>query len=166
MESVGSGIRMVDVGGKPTTLRTARATARLLARPETVRCIRDGSLAKGDALAAARLAGVMAAKRTSDIVPLCHPLPLDAVDVAIEFPAADVVLITTRVRATARTGVEMEALVAAMAAAMAIYDMSKSIDPGMVVAAVQLEEKTGGVRGDYRRDPPPKTTDPAPPKPA
>jgi cyclic pyranopterin phosphate synthase len=144
-------IRMIDVGGKPVALRTARATARLAAAPETVARIRAGSLEKGDALAAARLAGIMAAKRTSEIVPLCHPLPLESVEVTIDCSATDAVAIEAAVRATARTGVEMEALMAATAAALTLYDMAKSIDPGMTVAEVRLEEKTGGVRGDYRR---------------
>ena len=142
---------MVDVGGKPVTLRTARASARLRADPETIRRIRAGTLDKGDALAAARLAAIMAAKRTSDLVPLCHPLPLDAVEAAIGFTEPDLVEIETVVRATARTGVEMEALVAASAAALTIYDMCKSIDPGMTIERIQLEEKTGGVRGDYSK---------------
>jgi cyclic pyranopterin phosphate synthase len=145
------GIRMIDVGGKPVTTRTARATARLIARPETVRRIRGGDLEKGDAVAVARLAGIMAAKRTSDLLPLCHPLPLEAVEVAISFPDSTTVVIETIVRATARTGVEMEALVAASTAALTIYDMSKSIDPDMAVEQVRLEAKTGGVHGDYVR---------------
>lgn len=144
-------IRMIDVADKPVTVRTARASARLRARPETVDRIRSRGLAKGDAVATARLAGIMAAKRTADIVPLCHPLPLDAVDVDVRFPAADLIEVETRVRATARTGVEMEALVAATAAVLAVYDMTKSIDPGMTIETVRLEEKTGGVRGDYVR---------------
>jgi cyclic pyranopterin phosphate synthase len=93
----------------------------------------------------------MAAKRTSDVVPLCHPLPLDAVEAVIGFAEPDAVVIETLVRATARTGVEMEALVAASAAALTIYDMCKSIDRGMTIEWVRLEEKTGGTRGDYRR---------------
>ena len=144
-------IRMIDVGGKPASLRTARASGRLVAAAETVARIRSGGLAKGDAVAAARLAGIMAAKRTSELVPLCHPLPLDAVDVAIDCSADDHVAIEVVVRATARTGVEMEALVAVTAAALTIYDMAKSIDPGMSLEGIRLEEKTGGVRGDYRR---------------
>ena len=144
-------IRMIDVGEKPVTLRTARASARLRAAPETIRRIRAGTLEKGDAIATARLAAIMAAKRTSDVVPLCHPLPLDSVAATIDFAEPDAVVIETVVRATARTGVEMEALVAASAAALAIYDMCKSIDPGMTIERVQLEEKTGGVRGDYTR---------------
>lgn len=146
-----SPVRMIDVGGKPVTVRTARAAGRLLARPETVARIREGRLAKGDALAAARLAGIMAAKRTAEIVPLCHPLPLDSVEVAIDCSGPDQVAIHATVRATARTGVEMEALVAVTAAALTLYDMAKSIDPEMTVTEVRLEEKTGGVRGDYRR---------------
>jgi len=145
-------IRMIDVGGKPVTLRTARASARLRAAPETIRRIRAGTLEKGDAVATARLAAIMAAKRTSDVVPLCHPLPLDSVAATIDFADPDAVVIETVVRATARTGVEMEALVAATAAALAIYDMCKSIDPGMTIDRVQLEEKTGGIRGDFVRD--------------
>jgi cyclic pyranopterin phosphate synthase len=142
---------MIDVGGKPITVRTARASARLTAGSETIRRIRGGELEKGDAVATARIAGIMAAKKTSEFVPLCHPLPLEAVEVAISFPDAVTVAIETRVRTTARTGVEMEALTAATAAALAIYDMCKSIDPDMAVERVQLEEKTGGIHGDYRR---------------
>ena len=144
-------IRMIDVGGKPITQRTARASARLTAKPETVARIRAGDLEKGDAVATARIAGVMAAKRTSDIVPLCHPLPLDGVEVTVSYPHPDIVCIETAVRTTARTGVEMEALVAAAAAALAIYDMCKSIDPDMAIEQIRLEAKTGGVHGDYRR---------------
>lgn len=144
-------IRMIDVGGKAVTHRTARASARLVAQPATVARIRAGSLDKGDAVATARVAGIMAAKRTSDIVPLCHPLPLEAVEVAVSFPDATTVVVETRVRTTARTGVEMEALVAASAAALTLYDMCKSIDPEMAVEWIRLEEKTGGVTGDFIR---------------
>ena len=143
---------MIDVGGKPVTLRTARASARLSAATATIARIRSGSLDKGDALGAARLAGIMAAKRTSEIVPLCHPLPLEAVEVTIDTTAADHLRIGSTVRATARTGVEMEALTAVMAAALTIYDMAKAIDPGMTVEQVRLDEKTGGIYGDFRRD--------------
>lgn len=145
-------IHMIDVGGKPVSLRTARASGRLIARPETLARIRAGTLDKGDAIATARLAGIMAAKRTSEIVPLCHPLPLDSVTVSIDPSPTSHVAIEATVRATARTGVEMEALVAVTAAALAIYDMAKSIDPGMSVEEVRLEEKTGGIHGDYRRE--------------
>jgi cyclic pyranopterin phosphate synthase len=151
MTTTPHGIRMIDVGGKPVTLRTARASARLAAQPETIRRIQAGELEKGDAIATARVAAIMAAKRTSDIVPLCHPLPLEAVDAEIGFEEPDLVVIQTVVRATARTGVEMEALAAAAAAALAIYDMCKSIDQGMTIESIRLEEKTGGTRGDYVR---------------
>ncbi len=144
-------IQMIDVGGKPVSLRTARASGRLIARPETVVRIRAGTLEKGDAIAAARLAGIMAAKRTSEIVPLCHPLPLDSVSLAIDASPVDHVAIEATVRATARTGVEMEALVAVMAAALAIYDMAKAIDPAMTIEQVRLDEKTGGVGKDFSR---------------
>jgi cyclic pyranopterin phosphate synthase len=145
------GIRMIDVGAKPASLRTARASARLRALPETIHRIRAGDLEKGDAVATARLAGIMAAKRTSDVVPLCHPLPLDAVEVSVSCDDPRAVVIEAVVRATARTGVEMEALVAVSAAALAIYDMCKSIDRGLAIEEIRLEEKTGGSRGDYRR---------------
>lgn len=145
------GIRMIDVGAKPMTLRTARASARLRALPETIRRIRAHELDKGDAIATARLAGIMAAKRTSDIVPLCHPLPLDSVEMSLAFAEPGLVVVEAIVKATARTGVEMEALTAVTAAALAIYDMCKSIDRGMSIESVRLEEKTGGVGGDYAR---------------
>jgi cyclic pyranopterin phosphate synthase len=156
----GHGIRMIDVAAKPVTERRARASARVRCLAATVERLRSGSLDKGDALAVARLAGVMAAKRTADVVPLCHPLPLDAVEVTVLLPppgaAGDaMVTIEAGVRATARTGVEMEALVAATAAALALYDCCKSIDRGMVIEQVQLDEKEGGRSGAWRRQPPP-----------
>ena len=101
--------------------------------------------------ATARIAGVMAAKRTSDIVPLCHPLPLDAVEVAVSFPDDRTIAIDSLVRTTARTGVEMEALCAVAAAALAVYDMCKAVDPGIVIEWIRLEQKTGGIHGDYAR---------------
>ncbi len=144
-------LRMIDVGGKPISPRVARASGRLLAHADTVRRIREGSLEKGDAVAAARLAGIMAAKKTAEIVPLCHPLPLDSVAVSIDFDEPGGVSITATVRSAGRTGVEMEALVAVSAAALTLYDMTKSIDPGMTIDQIRLEEKTGGTRGDWRR---------------
>ena len=146
------GIRMIDVGAKPVSARMARASARLRALPETIRRIRSSDLEKGDAIATARLAGIIAAKRTSDIVPLCHPLPLDSVEVSLGFADPDQVVIEAVVRAPARTGVEMEAMLAVAAAALAVYDMCKAIDRSMVIESVQLEEKQGGMRGDYRRE--------------
>ena len=148
-------IQMIDVGGKQITLRTATASGRLVMEPATLAAIREGQLAKGDPIATARLAGIMAAKRTADIVPLCHPLSLDGVDVSLQFIAADqggpAVTIQATVRATARTGVEMEALAAVTAAALTVYDMTKSLDRDMTIEAVRLESKTGGSRGDYAR---------------
>jgi cyclic pyranopterin phosphate synthase len=149
-------IQMIDVGGKPITLRTATASGRLSMQPATLAAIRAGQLAKGDPIVTARLAGIMAAKRTADIIPLCHPLPLDGVDVALQLVDADesgsaAVAIEATVRATARTGVEMEALAAVTAAALTVYDMTKSLDRGMTIEAVRLETKTGGSRGDYHR---------------
>jgi cyclic pyranopterin phosphate synthase len=132
-------VRMVDVGGKPVSRRAARAMARVRMANETT--TRLGSLPKGDGLATARLAGIMAAKRTSDLIPLCHPLPLTHVDV--ELSVGDgVVEIEASASTTAQTGVEMEALVAASLAALTLYDMAKAIDKGMVVESVRLVEKT------------------------
>ena len=130
---------MVDVGGKPLSRRRAVAQATLRVKPETAARLTD--LPKGDALAAAKLAGIMAAKRTSDLIPLCHPLPLSHVDVRIEV-GEDAVEIVAAAETTAHTGVEMEALVAASIAALTIYDMAKAIDSSMELADVRLLEKT------------------------
>jgi cyclic pyranopterin phosphate synthase len=131
-------VRMVDVGGKPSSRRRAVARAVLRVAPETVARLR--SLPKGDALATAKLAGIMAAKRTSDLIPLCHPLPLT--HVAVEIEVGEVVEITASAETTAQTGVEMEALVAASVAALTVYDMAKAIDSSMEVTEVRLLEKT------------------------
>jgi cyclic pyranopterin phosphate synthase len=131
-------VRMVDVGSKPTSRRRAVARAVLRVAPETAAQLR--SLPKGDALATAKLAGIMAAKRTSDLIPLCHPLPLT--HVAVEIEVGDEVEITASAETTAQTGVEMEALVAASVAALTVYDMAKAIDSSMEVAEVRLLEKT------------------------
>ena len=148
--------RMVDVGHKPPTARTARASARVRMKASTWALMREGALAKGDALAVARLAGIMAAKETPRLIPLCHSVPLSSVEVHIEEEAdADDERVRVRIEATARTvaqtGVEMEALTAAAVAALALYDMGKAHDRAMVIEEIALEEKTGGVRGDYRR---------------
>jgi cyclic pyranopterin phosphate synthase len=143
--------RMIDVGAKEVTLRKARASGRVRMRAETQQLIRDKAVGKGDVLEVARLAGIMAAKQTSQLIPLCHPLPLDAVSVAFDFPDAATVAIEAEARATARTGVEMEALVAASIAALTIYDMCKSVDREMVVQQVRLEEKSGGRSGHFVR---------------
>jgi cyclic pyranopterin phosphate synthase len=143
--------RMVDVGSKDVTVRQARASARVRMSPATQALIRDGGAAKGNVLEVARLAGIMAAKRTGDLIPLCHSLPLDGVTLDFAFPDAEHVGLEATARATARTGVEMEALLAASVAALTIYDMCKAVDRGMVVEHVQLEEKSGGRSGHYRR---------------
>jgi cyclic pyranopterin monophosphate synthase len=132
-------VRMVDVGTKPMSRRRATAAATVTMAEETARRLRD--LPKGDALATAQLAGIMAAKRTSELIPLCHPLPLSAVDVRLEV-GADRVDISASAETTAQTGVEMEALVAASIAALTVYDMAKAVDKGMTVSEVRLVEKT------------------------
>jgi cyclic pyranopterin monophosphate synthase len=132
-------VRMVDVGAKPLSRRRAVARAEVRMAPETARRLRE--LPKGDALATAQLAGIMAAKRTSDLIPLCHPLPLSHVDVSLEVREDSVEIVATA-ETTAQTGVEMEALTAASVAALTVYDMAKAIDKNMVVAEVRLLEKT------------------------
>ena len=132
------GLRMVDVGGKGLSRRRATARATLSVKPETAEKLR--SLPKGDALAAAQLAGIMAAKRTSELIPLCHPLPLTHVDVSLEL-GDESVEITASAETTAQTGVEMEALVAASVAALTVYDMAKAVDDSMAIADVRLLEK-------------------------
>lgn len=145
--------RMVDVGAKPTTAREATASARVRMRPETARRLSTGTLPKGDALSVARIAGIMAAKQTPQLIPLCHVVALAGVEVDIavaQQPATATV--TATVRAADRTGVEMEALVAASTAALALYDMVKAVDRGVLIERVQLEHKTGGARGDWHRE--------------
>jgi len=144
--------RMVGVGGKEETLRTARARARISMRAETMSVIQSGTAKKGDVLGVARIAGIQAAKRTADLIPLCHPLRLTAVD--ITFLPADggpAIEIEATVRAFDRTGVEMEAMTAASIAGLTIYDMCKAIDRSMTVERVQLLEKTGGQKGAWKR---------------
>jgi cyclic pyranopterin phosphate synthase len=143
--------RMVDVGDKAVTVRRARASGRVRMRSETVRLIRDGMLVKGDVLGVARLAAIQAAKRTSELIPLCHVVPLDGISVCFSYPDAETLAIETEVRATARTGVEMEALVAVGTAALTIYDMCKSVDRAMSIDQVRLEEKSGGKSGHFVR---------------
>ncbi|MFZ5722870.1 MAG: cyclic pyranopterin monophosphate synthase MoaC [Pseudomonadota bacterium] len=142
--------RMVDVGAKPETQREAIAEARIRMRPETLARIVDGRMPKGDVLATARIAGIMAAKRTPDLIPLCHPLPLSAVEVEIvPLAAGDGLTITATCRLTGRTGVEMEALTAAGVAALTVYDMCKAVEKGMVIEQLRLRDKTGGKGGDW-----------------
>ncbi|MGV3490451.1 MAG: cyclic pyranopterin monophosphate synthase MoaC [Devosia sp.] len=141
---------IVDIGGKAITHRRAIARAVLEAEPATIAAIAGGTLKKGDALAVARIAGIMAAKKTADLIPLCHPIALSKVEVDI---AADgrTLTITATAETTDRTGVEMEAMTAASIAALTLYDMAKGIDRFMRVTAVELVEKSGGKSGDFRR---------------
>jgi cyclic pyranopterin phosphate synthase len=141
---------MVDVGDKNVTRRTAVASARVLTRPDVIERIRGGGVSKGDVIAAARIAGIMAAKRTADLIPLCHPLRIDSVRVDIELKEAEV-LILAAVQATDRTGVEMEAMTAASIAALTVYDMCKAVDRAMEVTSVRLEQKSGGKSGAFVR---------------
>ncbi|MBI2460718.1 MAG: cyclic pyranopterin monophosphate synthase MoaC [Candidatus Rokubacteria bacterium] len=146
--------RMVDVTAKAETAREARARATLRMRPETLAAIRAGEVAKGDALGVARLAGIMAAKRTAELIPLCHPLRITGIEVTFELDeAASAVRIESRVRTVDKTGVEMEALAAAAVAGLTVYDMVKAIDRGMVLTDVGLVEKAGGRSGHWVREP-------------
>ena len=141
--------RMVDVGGKAETAREAVAEGRIAMSPDAARAIADGAVATGDVLAVARVAGIMAAKRTSELIPLCHPLPVSKVSVDLALDAAGVTA-TATVATSGRTGVEMEALTAASVALLTVYDMAKAIDKAMVIGGVRLLTKTGGKSGDYR----------------
>jgi cyclic pyranopterin phosphate synthase len=146
-------MKMIDVGQKDRTSRVAIARAELRCSRETLKLLNEGRLEKGDALAAARLAGIMAAKRTPDILPLCHPIVIAGADVDVACDeSAGVVRIEARVHAVERTGVEMEALTAAMAAALTIYDMAKRHDRGMEVVSVRLVHKSGGRSGEWHRE--------------
>jgi cyclic pyranopterin phosphate synthase len=141
--------RMVDIGGKAETARVAVASGRIRMSNEALAAIRDGAAPKGDVLAAARIAGIMAAKKTADLIPLCHPLALDAVTIDFE-TETDAVTVTATASLTGRTGVEMEALTAASIALLTIYDMAKAIDKAMVIDGVRLIEKRGGKSGDWK----------------
>jgi cyclic pyranopterin monophosphate synthase len=146
----GGQARMVDVSGKAVTARTATASGRVLLSPAAVAALRDRTVPKGDALAVARIAAIQGAKRTPDLIPLCHPIGLHAVDVDLDV-ADDGVTITVTARTADRTGVEMEALTAVSVGALALIDMIKAIDPAAVVSDVRVDEKTGGKTGTWRR---------------
>jgi cyclic pyranopterin phosphate synthase len=143
--------RMVDVGSKAETARSATATGRIAMKPEALSAIRDGTVPKGDVLAAARIAGIMAAKQTGALIPLCHPLALDSVSVECTVEEQGV-RVTATASLTGKTGVEMEAMVACNIALLTIYDMAKALDKGMVVEEVRLLSKTGGNSGDWHAD--------------
>ena len=143
---------MVDVGAKPDTVRTATARGEVHLKPETVALVRQGLMKKGDVLTVAQIAGIQAAKKTSELIPLCHPLPLNQIEVTLEVDETlPGVLITATVKTTGKTGVEMEALTAASVSCLTIYDMCKAIDRGMTIESVRLEKKSGGKSGTYIR---------------
>lgn len=143
---------MVDVSSKPPSVREAVARGEVRMRPQTLALVRANKIAKGDVLAVAQVAGVLAAKRADEFIPLAHPLPLTGVDVSFTLNGrSSTVGIEARVRTTAQTGVEMEALAATAAAALAIYDMCKAVDRGMTIGRIRLVRKSGGRSGDYRR---------------
>jgi cyclic pyranopterin phosphate synthase len=144
--------RMIDVGDKEITVRRARAGGRVRMQAETLRLVMDRQTPKGDVLEVARLAGILAAKRTAELIPLCHSLPLNSVSVSFRVRDATTIQIEAEARATARTGVEMEALVAVSLAALTIYDMCKAVDRGMAIEDIRLEEKSGGRSGHYVRE--------------
>jgi cyclic pyranopterin phosphate synthase len=144
--------RMVDVSDKEVTHRTATARAVVTMQPDTAQLISAGGMAKGDVLAVAQVAGVMAAKRTPDLIPLCHPLPISGVDLQFDLDVERARLeIQATVRVTSRTGVEMEALTAASVAALTIYDMCKAVDRGMSIGPIELVHKAGGKSGEFQR---------------
>ena len=143
--------RMVDVGDKQTSRRVARASALVRMAAETLHLIRDMRAAKGDVLEVARLAGIMAAKRTAELIPLCHPLPIESVTIDFAFADEQSLRIDASVQVEAKTGVEMEALTAVSVAALTVYDMCKGVDRGMSIGTIQLEEKSGGRSGNWRR---------------
>jgi cyclic pyranopterin phosphate synthase len=145
---------MVDVSGKPETDRVATAAGRITMQPETLALIRDHAVEKGDVLSVARLAGIMGAKRTPDLIPLCHPLALSSVRVELKLaPEQDAVLIEATCRLVGRTGVEMEALTAVAVAALTVYDMCKAADRGMVIGDIRLTHKSGGKSGVWQAGP-------------
>ena len=145
---------MVDISHKPATLRTAEACATIKMKASTLEMIMDGSAPKGDVLACARIAGIMAAKRTSELIPLCHPIALTKVSVEFEPEGLDTIKITARTACHHSTGVEMEALTAASLAALTIYDMCKAVDRGMEIVNIGLLKKSGGLSGDYEKGTP------------
>jgi cyclic pyranopterin phosphate synthase len=148
--------RMVNVGTKEDTVRIAVASGGVRMLPATLEKIKSNQVKKGDVLATARIAGIMAAKKTPDLIPLCHTILLNAVSVDFEFSGDDYVKITSTAESTGKTGVEMEALVAVAASALTIYDMCKAVDRGMTIEAVRLEQKSGGKSGPYIREENPK----------
>lgn len=143
--------RMVDVGAKADTEREAVTSGRITMKPETLAQIKAAKLKKGDVLAVARVAGIMAAKKTSDLIPLCHPIMINDVNIEFDLSGNDSIGITATAKSTGKTGVEMEALTATAVAALTIYDMAKAVDRGMTIGEIRLESKQGGKSGVYQR---------------
>ncbi len=143
--------KMVDVGQKDDTRREAVAKGRVIMKPETLELIKTAGLKKGDVLAVARVAGIMAAKKTPDLIPLCHTILVDEISVDFDLSGEDSIGITATARCSGKTGVEMEAMVAVSLAALTIYDMAKSVDRGMTISEIYLESKKGGKSGTYQR---------------
>lgn len=147
-----SEIRMVDISEKPTTVRTATASAVVRMSPQTAQMVAEGKVPKGDVLAAAQIASYFAIKRTPDLLPLCHPIPISGAEVKFDLrPEEGLLCIEVTVSCTAQTGAEMEALTGAAVAALTVYDMCKSIEPGIVIERIQLERKSGGKSGEWVR---------------
>ncbi len=146
--------KMVDISAKGDTVRVAVASGKVVMKPETLDAIKSASLKKGDVIAAARIAGVMAAKKVPDLIPLCHTILIDEVSLDFDLSGSDSVAISATAKSTGTTGVEMEALTAVSVAALTIYDMAKAVDRGMVITGIQLEAKSGGKSGTYRRPQP------------
>ena len=142
---------MVDVGSKSVTRRSASATGLVVMKPETLNAIYDSQISKGEVLAVARIAGIMAAKQTDELIPLCHSLGLDSVEIQFSKVGSDRIRIDSHVSCTGKTGVEMEAIIATSIAAATIYDMCKAIDRGMIISEIKLVSKTGGKSGDFTR---------------
>lgn len=140
---------MVDVGGKSVTVRTAQARAKLIMKPETLEMIKDNASKKGDVLSCARIAGIQGGKRTSELIPLCHAVPIDKISVDFEYSGEDTLIITVFAKCEYKTGIEMEALTAASVAALTVYDMCKAVDRGMVISEIRLLHKDGGRSGEY-----------------
>jgi cyclic pyranopterin phosphate synthase len=147
----GGEARMVDVGGKDVTRREAVVKGRVIMKPSTLEQIKTAKIKKGDVLAVARIAGIMAAKKTSDLIPLCHPILIDDIAIDFDLSGKDSIIIITTVKSSGKTGVEMEAMVATSVAALTIYDMGKSVDRGMTIGEIYLESKKGGKSGTYQK---------------
>lgn len=144
--------QMVDVSDKDVTTRIAVAHSRVQMKQETLQRIKDGTISKGDVLAVAQVAGIMAAKKTAELIPMCHPLPLTKINISFAFESTDTLLIEAEVKTTGKTGVEMEALTAASVVGLTVYDMCKAMDKGMILGPTYLQSKTGGKNGDFNRE--------------